>query len=138
VRRDVRRIIDVRGGTQLSADRPAQIIDQHEVILDASLVVARDAIEHLDDRTDLDVEPRLLAQLSHETLFQRLADLYCATGQAPLPRERLATTLDEQNLSVAHDHGADADEWTIGVLPVVHGSRFSLLSSCSRSVRAFR
>ena len=54
---------------------PAQIVDQHEVILHPPLVVEHDAIEHLDHRADLDDEAGLLEHLARDRGLERLADL---------------------------------------------------------------
>ena len=79
---------------QLAANRPAQIVDQHEVIQHATLVVVGDAIEHLDHRADLDVEAGLLEHLAHDAGLERLAD-FDPPPEGSTARPAVRAALDE-------------------------------------------
>ena len=110
----------IRSGLQLSANRPAQIVDEHEVIKDAALLVSRDPIEYFNHRTDLDGEAGFLGHLPSDTRFERLAGLDRAAGNAPLPGQRLEAALHQHHAALVHDDRADADMRTIGIRAVAH------------------
>ena len=77
-------------GGQRARRRAAEEIEDDVVVLDAAVVVAHDAIEHLDDGAERAGEPGLLAQLAQRRLFQRLADLDAAAGHRPASHLRRA------------------------------------------------
>ena len=79
-------------------------------MLDAPRIIAADPVEHLDDRSNVDREPGLLAHFPRDRVLERLPHLDAAAGQAPLPLERRVSALDEQHaVAVEHD-GTDADD----------------------------
>ena len=77
-----------------------------------------DAVEHLDHRTHAHLEAGLFEHLAHEARLERLPDLDRAARKTPLSGQRLVLPLDEQHLSVLHDHRTNADVGTIRILVV--------------------
>src|SRR5688572_4299834 len=131
------RVLDVRPGPKTPSDGPAEVIDQHEVIADSSLFVPGDPIEDLDDRADFDCQPGFLEHLARHRRFECFPELDRPPRNAPLAGQRFVLALDDQDAPVLHDHCTHSDERTIGILAlVVHASNFSLLGSCSGSVRS--
>lgn len=115
VRRDERDVNGVRSGFESTVARLTEVIHEHEVILYGAVFVEENAIEDVHHGPDVDVETRFLANLARDARFERLAKLELATRQAPLPGQRLVTTLDEHDTTVVIDHDrADADDWPIG------------------------
>ena len=82
-----------------AARRPAQVVDQHEVIADPFVRVEQDPIEHFDDGADVHDETRLFQDFARGARLERFADLERATRQAPLTGERLEPPFDEHDLS---------------------------------------
>ena len=85
------------------------------MMLDAAVRVAADPIEHVDDRTDLDVEAGFFLHFAGDGLLEGFAQLDPAARQAPLPFQRLVRAFDEQHAIAVEDHGPDADDrpWRI-------------------------
>jgi len=79
------------------------------VVLDAIVVRAMDAVEHVKQRTDADMESGFLADLAGHRFGQRLPYFDRAAGQAPLTFEGLVSPLHEHNAIAVNNHGADAN-----------------------------
>src|SRR5437868_4510369 len=78
-------------------------------MVDAAVDVAADAIEHLDDRPDLDRQTRFLEHFPRYRLLQGLAHFHAAARQAPLSFERRVAALDQQHTRAVEDDAADTD-----------------------------
>ena len=105
-----RHCLGIRAGDGLADLRPADEVDNDEVITDASFSIAVYAIERLDDRTHFDVQPGFFEDLSPGAVRQRLTELQESAGKRPLPFARFVTALHDQRACAANDHRADADD----------------------------
>jgi hypothetical protein len=85
------------------------------VILDAT-TDAVDAIEHLEKRTDLDLQPGFFLDLPTYSVDQCFAEFDTSARQGPLALAGLMTALDDQGFAVLDDDAADTDDGTIGIL----------------------
>jgi len=56
-----------------------------------------DAIQHLDNRSDRDVEPGFLQHLARDSLLQTLAEFHSAPRQTPFPLKRWMSTLHQHD-----------------------------------------
>ena len=77
------------------------------------LVVTRDAIEHLDDRTDFDVEPGLLEHLAGDAGLERLADLDARRPAGSTARPAARSARFDQHARGPSSHDARAPTPTI-------------------------
>ena len=111
---------DVVAGLQRPAHRQTEVVDQHEVVLHAAVLVAQDAIEDLDDGADPDDEAGLLDQFAGDALLERFADLEFPAGNAPPQRQRLVLALDEDHVVAVDDDAADADNGTSWIGAIRH------------------
>jgi hypothetical protein len=75
----------------------------------------RDAIEHLHQRPDPHVEAGLFANLTHDGVLERLAELDGTTGQAPLPRHWRLSAPHQQHTIVLDDNRTDTQVLTLAV-----------------------
>ena len=110
------------------------------MIANATRVIRDDAVEYFDHGPDLNLQTGFFPHLASDALFQGFTELQGPPRQTPLPGQGFVPAIDEHYLPVLHDDGSDSDDRTLGVLPsvlasVVHPSAFSVLSSCSVSVR---
>ena len=96
----------------MATARVAQVIDDHEVVLDAAVGRDPQAVEHFDDRADRHLEAGFLAHFPSHGVFERLAELHASAGQAPLTFERLVPALDQQDATAIEDDRPDAHDWT--------------------------
>ena len=119
-----RHLSHIGAGSQHPAFGPAQIVDQHVVILHLPFGITGDAIEHLHDRTHAYPDPDLLQQLSLDSLLERLAEFDGTARQAPLTGQRRLPSAHQRHAPVLDDDGADSDKRAIGIR-AVHGSRFN-------------
>jgi hypothetical protein len=88
----------------------AQVIDDHEVILDTSVGSAVHAIEDFHDRPDHDIETRLLDDLARQRGFERFAQLHGATWKTPLAFERLVRAPHEEHAGAVENDRPDAHD----------------------------
>ena len=123
--RDQNGIVHIGPELQLSANGPTEIVDEHEVIPNTTLLVQHDAIEDLDDGTHLNVQARLLSHLTRHASFERLTQLQCAARQTPMPRQWLVPALDEHDPSGIDDDRANPHDRALGVLTSVGAGRHS-------------
>ena len=73
------------------------------------------AIEHLDDRSDVDHQPGFFEHFARDGRFERLAELHAAAGQTPFALQRFVRAPDQQHAAVTVEHDrADADDRSIG------------------------
>lgn len=86
------------------------------MIFHAPVVSEVDAVEHLDERADVDVETRFFAHFAGDGVLQRLAHFNRAAGQAPFPFERLVRASHEHDTLAVHNDGAHTDDWPLGKL----------------------
>ncbi len=114
------RIGRIRVRVEVAADHGAQVVDEDVVILDASFDIQVDAIEHLDDRSDLHHETCFLEHLALKRRAERLAEFDGAARQAPLAHQRRTRTLHQQHATVVDDDGADADHRPAWEHPIAH------------------
>ena len=103
--------------SESSADRPAQVVDEHVVIAHFPLGIEQDAVEHVDHGTNLDFEAGFLEHFPGEAGLERLAKLEAAAWKAPLPRQRFESPLHEDDLSILNDDRTHADNRLAGILP---------------------
>ena len=82
----------------MPANGPAQIVDEHVVITHLPLGIEQDAVEHVDDRPDLDFEAGLFEHFARKPRLERFAELQPAAGQAPLAGQRLEPPFHEHHL----------------------------------------
>ena len=113
--------------------RPAQIIDQHVVILRITSLVAHDALEDFDNLDDPNLEPRLLAHFAADSLFQPLARFHHATRYRPIAFQRLAPALHQQHAIPVQDDRAHAENRALGILAAI--SAGSCLNTAPRLSR---
>jgi hypothetical protein len=111
---------------ELTATRAAQIVDDHEVMLDAAVGSAVHAIEHLHNRSDRHLETGFFEYLARDRILERLAELHATAREAPLAFERFMTALDEQNALAVEDDSSDAHDWTGWWFATLHVTRPSL------------
>src|SRR5687767_269001 len=71
---------------QYAAKRAAEVVNQHVVIAYLAFGIEEDAIEDVDDGSDLDLETGLFDHFSRESGLQRLPQLQSPAWEAPLPR----------------------------------------------------
>jgi secondary thiamine-phosphate synthase enzyme len=109
VRRDPRHVFRIRTGHGFAIARPADEVDDDEVIADPAFRVAMDAIEGFDNRAELDGEARFLAHFAARGIGQRLAQIEQAARQRPLAFPRFVRAADDQRAAIAHHDRADAD-----------------------------
>src|SRR6476661_1009641 len=88
-------ITGIGPAAQDAAASVTQVVDQHEVVLHGALVVAHDAVEHLDHGSDGDNESGLLEHFPCAGLLQCLPDFHAAAGQVPLPFQGFVRALHE-------------------------------------------
>ena len=100
----------IRGAGHDAAPDEATVIDDHIVILDASVVRTLDPIQDLDDGPRLDLEAGLFADFARHGLAERFADLDHAARQAPLALQRRLSALDEEHPIAVDDDRANADD----------------------------
>ena len=115
VSRDPRHVFRIRTGHRFAIARPADEVDDDEVIADSPFRVAMDAVEGFDNRAELDVEARFLAHFAARGIGQRLAQIEQAARQRPLAFPRFVRAADDQRAVIAHDDRADADHRVRGV-----------------------
>ncbi len=105
--------VDSRVGIRPMAERStywtAQIVNQHEVILDTLFLVQKNAVEDFDDWAHLDDEPCLLERFSGHSLFEGFADFERSTRQTPLSRQWLESPPNQDDVALVLDHRADSD-----------------------------
>ena len=87
--------------------------------LDAPIRIVPNAVQDVDDRSDLDVEARLLANLPPNRRFQRLADVDRPAGHAPLALERLVCAFHQQHAVAIEHNRAHADDGPLGADPQI-------------------
>src|SRR6185503_7600189 len=92
-----------RGDRRRAGADAAGVVDDDVVVFGPAVRIETDAVEDLDDRSDLDVEARLLTHLARERCLQGLARLDRSPRQAPLPLERLLAARDEQHTRTLDD-----------------------------------
>jgi hypothetical protein len=114
------RLGDVGSCAQLAADRPAQVVDEHEVVDDAALIIVCDAVEHFNDGTDFDGESCFLGHLARHARLERLAGFDRAARNAPLSGQRIEPALHQHDAALVHDDRANANVRTIGIRAVAH------------------
>src|SRR5439155_5777242 len=107
------RIVRIGRVRELTAERLAPIVDDDEVMLDAAVGRAPDAIQHFDDGPDPHAEAGFFEHLARDGLLERLAELDAASRHAPVALQRLVSALDEQDAIAFEDHCADADNRAI-------------------------
>jgi hypothetical protein len=73
-------------------------------------------IEHLHERTNLDLEPGFLFELTPGCGDQRLPELDAAAGKRPLAPARRVRPLDDEHFAVVDDDRTDADDRLIRIL----------------------
>src|SRR5439155_11182214 len=110
-----RDVVGIRREREAPPSRPAKIVDQHVVILDAPAGIEPDPIEHLDDRADLDLEPGLFEHLAGDGRPQRLAHFDRTPGKAPFAFQRFVRATHQQYAIVADDDRPDADNRPLGI-----------------------
>src|SRR6266545_2552300 len=108
LRRDERHRLGVRPRPCVAGHVVAQVVDDHVVIADAA-VLAEDAVEHGHDLAGPDDEARLLLDLPHQGLLERLAELHRPPGHHPAAAQRLLAPADQQDPALVDDDRADAD-----------------------------
>jgi alkylation response protein AidB-like acyl-CoA dehydrogenase len=78
------------------------------------VVVVADRLGHPEKGADVDLEARLLPDLTGDGLAQRLAAADLAPGQRPAARSRgLAAQDDEKTAVTVEDHRPDSDRWPV-------------------------
>jgi hypothetical protein len=66
---------------QPATSRPAEVVGDDEVILDAPSVIPSDPFDDLDKAINLDIQARLLANVAHPRRMERLADVHGSARQ---------------------------------------------------------
>src|SRR5204863_7254389 len=105
----------IRRACEAPAGRPAKIVDQHVVILDAPAGIEPDPIENLDDRADLDLEPGLFEHLAGDGRPQRLAHFDRTPGKAPFAFQRFVRASPPQHAILADAALPDTDNRPLGI-----------------------
>ena len=67
-----------------------------------------DATDASGYRTDFDIEPRLLADLTPGSVLHRFAGFDTAARKRPVPLEGLLAAPDEEDSSIRNDQAGDA------------------------------
>src|SRR5262249_5065142 len=101
--------------------RRADEVDEHVMVARTAIVIERDPIEHLDDRSDLDVQSRFLADLADDRGLERFAQLDGAAWQTPCALERLVRAPYQEHAIAVDDHCANADDRAFRVGPHAFG-----------------
>src|SRR5437764_1113424 len=102
----------------------------HEMALDAVLLIAHDGLAEARQRYGLYREARFLAHFARHRLMQGLADLDHAAGQAEQASSGGAGTPHHQDPSVAHNGGAGGEEGAVWIASGV-GHRYGSLTGDS-------
>ena len=95
---DEPRVAGIVAGLQRAADDAREVVEDHEV------EVIADPLDDAGERTDLDDEAGLLADLAGDRLRERLRAVEAAAGHAPQPHARGPAPLDEQDAAVGVEH----------------------------------
>lgn len=110
----------------------------------SGVVIRSNAIEHLDNRADVDIDACLLAHFARDGGVEPLTELHGAAGNTPLPLEWFAPAANQQDrVSVQHD-SADADDRSRREFPigpwgsVCHGYRSTGFPITLTTTRFFR
>ena len=92
-------------------------LHQRVVELDASGLVAADAVERGHDGLRHDLQPGFLQHFPRRRLEQGFPDRLRAARQSPLPQARRPSAPDQQHPLALPDHDSDADPGTVGIFP---------------------
>ena len=87
------------------------------MLLHAPARVQHVPIEVVDDGADLDDEARLFEHFPGARPRQRLTEFHAAARQVPLALQRLVPALHENDLALDQHDRADADDWSIRIVP---------------------
>jgi hypothetical protein len=107
---------------QRATHRQAQIVDEHEVVLHAAILVSEDPVEHLDDRPDTHHQAGLLEQFPRDPILEGLPHFQRAARNAPPVGEGLVLPLDQDQALAVDDDAADADDGARGIETLRHGT----------------
>lgn len=118
---------------QPTTDDATEIVNQYVMVLDATVGIARDAIEDLDDDNRIDDESGLFEHLATNPFFEGFAEFECASRQGPFAFERRLSALDEQDAVLVEDHGSDANDRPLRIF-AGHQSLIGLSYSPSKTV----
>ncbi len=78
---------------QRSAKRSAQVVDEHVVKPDVTLFIEQDPIEHLDDRSNIDLQARLFEHFPRQAGFERLTEFQASARQDSTGRPAARTAV---------------------------------------------
>src|SRR5262249_44522800 len=96
--------------------RKAQVIHQHPMIANATVGIARHAIEPPRESGDPDLDPTLFLDLAPRGVHRRLAEIHEAAGQAPASLRRWLAAANEQHAAAREHDGTHADTRIVGIL----------------------
>ena len=95
--RDPTNAARIIGRAKFAASRAAQVIHQHVMILGPARRIAHDPFKNFHQTNDLNLEPRLFADLAPRRILKALASFHDATRQRPPAFERFMAALDKQD-----------------------------------------
>src|SRR5215470_13372614 len=106
---------------RLTSDPAGCKRQDHEMALDAVLLIAHDGLAKAGEGHRLDREARLFADFARHSLVQRLANLDYPAGEAEQAPGRWSGAAHHQHLAVAHDRGAGREVGAVWIAScVVH------------------
>ena len=108
-------ITDRIGGRGFTSAPFGGEVDEGVMKLNPRVLVARDAVDDVDQSDDIGFEAGLLHQLARRRLTDRFADLLGAAGNTPAIADRWFGALDQQDFVIAEHHDSDADIGTVGI-----------------------
>lgn len=101
---------DVTRCFQLSADYPAQIIDQDIVVFGTTLRIRHDAFKNLEHGKRLNVKTRFFQNLSANGDMEPFAHLEKAARQRPEPFKRFLGALHQKDVAIGENQCTNPDQ----------------------------
>src|SRR5271166_4467709 len=108
-------LADVGSRSGFAGDWPAEIVDQHVVILGPSVAVGEDAVEDVQHFSRLDDEAGLFERLAADAVAESLAQLQHSARDRPLAQERLGGTTHQKRAASLDDDRADSNDGMVGI-----------------------
>ena len=104
------------GRAEDSSGRTAEVIHQHEVILENAGCIVHDALEDFQQAEDFNFQSCLFAYFAAQCRFEEFARFHGSAGQRPPPFQRLSPALDEKNAVAFDNQRADTNDGVFRIL----------------------
>jgi len=104
----------VAGGEEFASEGPAEIINQHIVILHTALGIAQDAVVYTEQFAGFDKQSRFFAGFADGGFANHLANFENTAGDGPVSLDGRVSTLDQNHAIAFDDDGTDADKGEFG------------------------